>query len=112
MDGANATLTISRTAWLLSAEQSVRVRAVKSCPDPGFKQYLKVTLNGTSLGERELVGTGDQFSVYDFPIGQVPPVPGATVIGIRVVPPWNPNQAGASVDRRTLGCAIDWVRIE
>ncbi len=88
------------------------MRAVKSCPDPGFKQYLKITLNGSLLGERELVGTGDQFAVYDFPIGPLPPVSGVAVIGISVVPPWNPNQAGASADRRTLGCAMDWIRIE
>lgn len=106
-----ATVTIPAPLALNKGE-SLRVRAVKSCPDPGFKQYLKITLNGTSLGERELVGTGDQFSVYDFPIGQLTPISEAAVIGISVEPPWNPNQAGASADRRTLGCAIDWIKIE
>jgi hypothetical protein len=107
----NATVTIP-APLALDAKESVRVRAVKSCPDPDFKQYLKVTLNGISLGERELVGTGDQFSIYDFPIGRLPHNSGATVIGIAVVPPWNPKQAVGSEDRRTLGCAMDWIRIE
>ena len=107
----NATVTIP-APLTLKPEESIRVRAVKSCPDPGFKQYLKITLNGTLLGERELVGTGDQFSVYDFPIGPLSPVSGVAVIGISVVPPWNPHQAGASADRRTLGCAVDWIRLE
>jgi hypothetical protein len=94
--------------------QTIRIRVVKSCPDAAFKQFLNVTLNGVALGQRELVGIGDQFSVIEFPIAQEPEAHahGATSIRISVVPPWNPQKAGGSVDRRTLGCAIDWVKID
>jgi len=106
-----AILTISPPLAYVSG-QSIRIRTVKSCPVGEFKQFLNVTLNGVTLGQRELVGVGDQFSVIEFPIAQVPQAPGATSIRISVVPPWNPNKAGVSVDRRTLGCAIDWVKID
>jgi len=87
------------------------VRAVKSCPDASFRQWISVGVDGRPAGKAEMVGTGKDFREYSFTLQ-----PGATsgqpVIEIAVHPAWNPAEAGNSADSRTLGCAIDWIRIE
>jgi hypothetical protein len=87
------------------------VRAVKSCPDASFRQWISVSVGGRAAGRTELLGTGMEFREYPFTLQ-----PGANsrrpVIQIAVQPAWNPAQAGGSADSRTLGCAIDWIRIE
>ena len=88
------------------------IRTVKSNPDPGFRQFLTVWVNEVKLDTRELIGVGDQFRTYAFPIS-----PGALDrqtprIRIRVRPVWNPSLAGASPDYRNLGSAVQWIRIE
>jgi len=86
------------------------VRAVKSCPDASFRQWISVSVDGRPAGRAELVGTGMEFREYTFTLQ-----PGANserpVIQIGVQPTWNPALAGSSADSRTLGCAIDWIRI-
>ena len=66
---------------------------------------------GEMAGRTELLGTGMEFREYPFTLQ-----PGTNsrqpVIQIAVQPPWNPAEAGGSSDSRTLGCAIDWIRIE
>ncbi|MSO23722.1 MAG: hypothetical protein EXQ58_10850 [Acidobacteria bacterium] len=87
------------------------VRAVKSCPHASFRQWLSVSVDGRAAGRTELLGTGWEFREYAFTLP-----PGASsqqpVIQIAVQPAWNPAKAGGSADSRTLGCAIDWIRIE
>ncbi|HEU0005521.1 MAG TPA: hypothetical protein VFS12_05960, partial [Terriglobia bacterium] len=87
------------------------VRAVKSCPDASFRQWISVSVDGREAGRAELLGTGMEFREYAFTLQ-----PGTNsrrpVIQIAVQPPWNPAKAGGSADSRTLGCAIDWIRIE
>ena len=88
------------------------IRTVKSNPDPEFRQFLTVWVNEAELDTRELIGVGDQFRNYAFPIS-----PGALdgekpAIRIRVRPVWNPSLAGASPDYRNLGSAVQWIRIE
>ena len=87
------------------------VRAVKSCPDASFRQWISVSVDGRMAGRTELLGTGMEFQEYPFTLH-----PGANsrrpVIQIAVQPAWNPAKAGDSADSRTLGCAIDWIRIE
>ena len=87
------------------------VRAVKSCPDASFRQWISVGINGRSAGRTELVGTGLDFREYAFTL-RPEAKSGLPVIQIAVEPPWNPAQAGNSADSRTLGCAIDWIRIQ
>jgi hypothetical protein len=97
----------------LDTTRSLRlvVRAVKSCPDASFRQWISVSVDGRMAGRTELLGTGMEFREYPFTLQ-----PGANsrqpVIQIAVQPPWNPAEAGGSSDSRTLGCAIDWIRIE
>ncbi len=88
------------------------LRAVKSCPDPAFRQWLSLNLDGAMLGKAELVGTGTEFRVYEFPLPRRLATGGQSVIRLTVDPPWNPAQTGHSADRRTLGCAIDWIKID
>ena len=97
----------------LSAEKNLKVdiRAVKSCPDPRVRQFLTAFLDGKELGKRELVGTGEEFKVYSFAIPQSLPHSVNPTIELKTDPPWNPKEAGNSVDWRTLGCAVDWVQI-
>ena len=88
------------------------IRTVKSNPDPEFRQFLTVWVNEVELDTRELIGVGDQFRNYAFPIS-----PGALdrktpKIRIRVRPTWNPSLAGVSPDYRNLGSAVQWIRIE
>ena len=88
------------------------IRTVKSNPDPGFRQFLTVWVNEVKLDTQELIGVGDQFRNYAFPVS-----PGAidrqtTTIRIRVRPTWNSSLAGASLDYRNLGCAVQWIRFE
>jgi hypothetical protein len=87
------------------------LRAVKSCPDSGFRQRIRVSADGREIGNSELIGVGDQFKVYQFPIPRNLPHSEMPSIEIRVDPPWTPKSSGQSVDWRTLGCALDWVRI-
>jgi len=88
------------------------LRAVKSCPDPAFRQWLSLNLDGAMLGKAELMGTGMEFRVYEFSLPQRPAAGAHSVIRLTVDPPWNPAQAGHSTDSRTLGCAIDWIKID
>ena len=87
------------------------VRAVKACPDASFRQWISVSVDGRAAGRTELLGAGMEFREYPFTLQ-----PGASsrrpVIQIAVEPAWNPAKAGGSADSRTLGCAIDWIRIE
>lgn len=88
------------------------IRTVKSNPDPQFRQFLTVWVNEVKMDTRELIGVGDQFRDYAFPIS-----PGALdrnrpKIRIRVRPTWNPSLAGVSPDYRNLGSAVQWLRIE
>jgi hypothetical protein len=87
------------------------VRAVKSCPDASLRQWISVSVDGRASGRTELLGTGLEFREYAFTLRS-----GANsrrpVIQIAVQPAWNPAQAGNSADSRTLGCAIDWLRID
>ncbi|MFN8006835.1 MAG: hypothetical protein U0V70_07400 [Terriglobia bacterium] len=94
------------------AGKVLRIRAVKSCPEQQLRQFLTVTLNGTSLGEQELVGSGDQFKVYEFPIPSSLATHGIEQIGIVVEPAWNPQKSGRAADQRNLGCAIDWIKMD
>ena len=87
------------------------VRAVKSCPDASFRQWMSVTVDGRMAGRTELLGTGMEFREYPFTL-QGEENSRQPVIQIAVEPPWNPAKAGGSADSRTLGCAIDWIRIE
>ena len=88
------------------------IRAVKSNPDPRFRQFLTVWINDVRTNTLELIGVGDQFRNYTFSISgealdwQVP------AIRMRVHPIWNPSLAGVSADKRNLGCAVQWMRIE
>ena len=88
------------------------IRTVKSSPDPDFRQFLTVWVNEVRLETKELVGVGEQFREYVFPIS-----PGAVdnrlpTVRFRVRPIWNPSLAGVSADFRNLGCAVQWIRIE
>lgn len=88
------------------------IRTVKSNPDPGFRQFLTVWVNEVKLDTQELIGVGNQFRNYAFPIS-----PGSLdrltpTIRIRVRPVWNPSLAGVSPDYRNLGSAVQWLRIE
>jgi hypothetical protein len=87
------------------------IRAVKSSPDASLRQWMSVSVDGRDVGRTELVGTGVEFREYPFTL---PPGTSSLqpVIQIAVQPTWNPAKAGGSVDSRTLGCAIDWIRIE
>jgi len=87
------------------------VRAVKSCPDASFRQWISVSVDGRAAARTELLGTGMEFLEYAFAL-QPGPDSQRPVIQIAVHPTWNPAQAGGSADSRTLGCAIDWIRIE
>ena len=108
--GAHAEMKLTAPLDLTRPRQLV-VRAVKSCPDASLRQWISVSLNGRMAGRTELLGTEMEFREYTFMVG-----PEANseqpVIQIAVEPTWNPAQAGASADSRTLGCAIDWIRIE
>lgn len=88
------------------------IRTVKSSPDPKFRQFLTTWVNDVRLDTKELIGVGDQFQDYVFPI--LPGVIDDRPITIRfqVRPVWNPSLAGASQDYRNLGCAVQWIRIE
>jgi hypothetical protein len=88
------------------------LRAVKSCPDAAFRQWLSLSVDGTPTGKVELLGTGMDFRIYNFALPQRPLRTAGSVIQLTVEPAWNPAQAGHSADSRTLGCALDWIRIE
>jgi len=88
------------------------LRALKSCQDPAFRQWLTAELDGQVLGKTELVGTGTDFKVYEFPLPSKLASTSQPIVRLSVVPAWNPNQRGVSIDTRTLGCAVDWIRIE
>jgi len=97
----------------LDTTRSLRlvVRAVKSCPDASFRQWMSVSVDGRMADKTELVGTGMEFREYTF---RVPPGPKSqqSLIQLAIQPAWNPAKASGSADSRTLGCAIDWIRIE
>jgi hypothetical protein len=92
-------------------EFEISLRAVKSCPDAHFKQYLALSLNDIDLGQTELLGAGNAFKTYHFPVPKKTQFLQHPVIKIRVTPAWNPKRAGYSDDWRTLGCAIDWLKL-
>src|SRR5207247_6184385 len=72
----------------LAAEPDLKIslRAVKSCPDPNFKQFLTLSVNDVDIGKTELFGTWDEFKVYQFLIPKSARGRPNTVIKIRVVP--------------------------
>ena len=88
------------------------IRTVKSNPDPEFRQFLTVWVNEVELDTRELIGVGDQFRNYAFPISPAALDRQTPKIRIRVRPTWNPSLAGVSPDYRNLGSAVQWIRIE
>ncbi|MCI0424116.1 MAG: hypothetical protein L0312_33715, partial [Acidobacteria bacterium] len=95
-----------------SRQLRLSLRAVKSCPDRAFRQWLAIEVDGQSVGKTELIGTGTEFKVYEFPLPQKRDSAAQPVVRLSVAPAWNPAQVGDSSDTRTLGCAIDWIRIE
>ena len=98
----------------LDPGQSYRlvIRTVKSNPDPEFRQFLTVWVNEVKLDTRELIGAGDEFRNYAFPISPAALDRETPKIRIRVRPVWNPSLAGVSPDYRNLGSAVQWIRIE
>ena len=88
------------------------IRTVKSSPDPKFRQFLTVWVNEVRLDTKELIGVGDQFREYAFPISPEALDQQPARIRFRVRPNWNPSLAGASADYRNLGCAVQWIRVE
>ena len=88
------------------------IRTVKSSPDPKFRQFLTVWVNEVRLDTKELIGVGDQFREYAFPISQGAIDQHPTTIRFQARPIWNPSLAGASSDYRNLGCAVQWIRVE
>jgi len=92
-------------------EFEISLRAVKSCPDAHFRQFLALSLNDIDLGQTELLGAGNEFKTYHFPVPKKAGLLQRPVIKIRVTPAWNPKRAGYSEDWRTLGCAIDWLKL-
>ena len=95
-----------------SQDYDLLLRAVKSSPDPSYRQFLTIWINEVELETKELVGTGDEFSVYSFRIPRRALNKQPPVIRMRVYPMWNPSLQGESLDYRNLGCALDWIRIE
>lgn len=90
----------------------VVMKAVKSNPDPEYRQFLTVWVNDVKLGTQEMFGTGDQFRKYSFTIAPEALDSQPAVIRFQVRPPWNPGLAGESLDYRNLGCAVQWIRVE
>ena len=88
------------------------IRTVKSSPNPKFRQFLTVWVNEVRLDTKELIGVGDQFRGYAFPISPEALDQQPARIRFRVRPNWNPSLAGASADYRNLGCAVQWIRVE
>lgn len=88
------------------------IRAVKSNPDPRFRQFLTVWINDVRLNTLELIGVRDQFRNYKFSISREALDWRVPTIRMRVHPIWNPGLAGVSADKRNLGCAVQWMRIE
>ena len=88
------------------------IRTVKSNPDPKFRQFLTVWVNEVRLDTKELIGVGDQFREYVFPISPEALNQRRARIRFRVRPNWNPSLDGASSDYRNLGCAVEWIRVE
>ncbi len=88
------------------------IRTVKSSPDLKFRQFLTVWVNEVRLDTKELIGVGDQFREYAFPISQGAIDQHPTTIRFQARPIWNPSLAGASADYRNLGCAVQWIRVE
>jgi len=95
----------------LSQDLRLWLRAVKSSPDPNFRQWLQVQINGQLMGRSELTGTRTEFKVYEFQFPQARKLEARPVLKLTVSPTWNPAQAGDSSDTRTLGCAVDWMKI-
>ncbi len=87
-------------------------RAVKSNPDPEYRQFLTVWVNEVELETKEMIGTGDQFREYSFAIPPEALNSQPVMIRFQVRPTWNPSLAGESSDIRNLGCALQWIRIE
>jgi len=89
------------------------IRALKSSPNPAFRQFLTVSVNGRDLGQVEMLDRWDEFRTYDFPIPKEAPRSPQTVIAIKVSPPWTPARGDTYTDDwRALGCALDWLKIE
>ena len=90
----------------------ISIRALKSSPNPSFKQFLNVSVNGKEVGQAELLDKWDEFRTYDFPIPKTAPRSTQTTVAIKVNPPWNPSGSDTYTDDwRTLGCAVDWLKI-
>ena len=99
---------------LIDTRQTYQVvlRAVKSNPDPEYRQFLTVWVNEVELETKEMIGTGDQFREYSFAIPPEALNSQPVMIRFQVRPTWNPSLAGESSDIRNLGCALQWIRIE
>jgi hypothetical protein len=90
----------------------VSLRVMKSSPNPAFKQFLTVSVNGTDIGRAELLDRWDEFKTYDFSIPKTVPRSPQTIVAIKVNPPWTPASSDTYTDDwRTLGCAVDWLKI-
>ncbi|PYV84811.1 MAG: hypothetical protein DMG05_23905 [Acidobacteria bacterium] len=93
-------------------ELEISLRAAKSSPDRNFKQFLTLSVNDVDVRETELLGTWDEFKVYHFRIPKSARGSPNTAIMVRAVPPWIPKSTDYYTDDwRTLGCAIDWLKI-
>jgi hypothetical protein len=98
----------------LSAKSDLKIsiRALKSSPDPDLRQSLVVAVNGRAVGRAELLDRWDSFRSYDFLIPREIPRSAQTVISLNVTSPWKPSSGDVySDDWRSLGCAIDWLKI-
>jgi hypothetical protein len=90
----------------------ISIRALKSSPNPSFKQFLNVSVNGKEVGQAELLDKWNEFRHHDFPIPKTTPRSTQTTVAIKVNPPWNPSGSDTYTDDwRTLGCAVDWLKI-
>jgi hypothetical protein len=98
----------------LAAEPDLKIsiRTLKSSPNPSFRQFLSVSVNGKEIGRAELLDKWDEFRTYDFPIPKGVPRFPQTTVAIKVNPPWTPGRIDTYTDDwRTLGCALDWLKI-
>ena len=115
-DGYSWTGSAPSLVWPVSLDPGKNyrlvIRAVKSNPDPRFRQFLTVWINDVKLDTRELIGVRTQFRNYTFAISREALDRQMPTIRMRVHPIWNPSLSGVSSDRRNLGCAIEWIRVE
>ena len=94
-------LGLACLGFILALRQLVLNGQVRPLPYQALNRHSK-----------ELIGVGEQFREYAFPISPGAIDKGPTAIRFKVHPIWNPSLAGASADYRNLGCAVQWIRIE